>query len=207
MSLNLLGKKIGMTHIYNDAGDHIPVTVLKVEPHFVTQIKTAEGKDKYDALQLGTFDEKKSRRLNRALQGHFKKSNVEPKRFLAESKGSFEDKKVGDEITVELFEAGEKIVVSGKSKGKGFAGVMKRYNFGGAPASRGTHESFRGGGSIGNAEFPGKVMKGRRMAGRMGTDTITEKSVEVVKVYKEDNVILLKGGIPGARGSMVVLSK
>ena len=206
MSLSLLGKKIGMTHIYSDAGDHIPVTVLKVEPHFVNQIKTADGKEGYDAIQLGTVDEKKKKRLNKVTQGRFKQANIDTKRFLRESRGQF-DKNLGDEIKVDTFDEGDNIVISGISKGKGYAGVMKRYNFGGAPASRGTHESFRGGGSIGNAEFPGKVIKGRKMAGRMGSDRQTQKNVTVVKVYKEDNVILLKGGVPGPRGSMVLLSK
>jgi len=207
MRLNLLGKKIGMTHLYNEDGDHVAVTVLKVEPHVVTQVKSSGGKDAYDAIQLASVDEKKKRRLTRAVVGRFKKVNVEPKRYLLESRGSFEGKKVGDEVNVEHFSPGDKIVVSGVSKGKGFAGVMKRYDFGGFPATRGTHESFRGGGSIGNCEFPAKVVKGRKMAGRMGADKVTEKNVEVVKVYKEDNIVLLKGGVPGAKGSMVVLSK
>jgi len=195
-----------MTHIYSDSGDHIPVTVLKVEPHFVNQVKTADGKDGYDAIQLGTVDEKKKNRLNKVTQGRFKQANIDTKRFLRESKGQF-DKNLGDEVKVDAFDEGDSIVISGISKGKGYAGVMKRYNFGGAPASRGTHESFRGGGSIGNAEFPGKVIKGRKMAGRMGSDRQTQKNVTVIKVYKEDNVILLKGGVPGPRGSMVLLSK
>ncbi len=205
MSVSLLGKKIGMTHLYKEDGRQVPVTVLKVDPHFVSQIKTEE-KDGYSAVQLATVEQTKEKKVSKPLAGHFKKAGITPRKYLKESR-DVEGFELGQEVAVAIFEEGERINVTGKSKGRGFAGVMKRHGFGGAPATRGTHEFFRHGGSIGNCEFPGRVQKGRKMAGRMGGDTITSMNVEVVKVYKEDNVILVKGGVPGARGCILELSK
>ncbi len=194
-----------MTHLYKEDGRQVPVTVLKVDPHFVSQVKTLET-DGYSAVQLATVEQKKSKKVTKPLEGHFKKSGIAAQKYLKESR-DVDGFELGQEVAVAIFEEGEVINVTGTSKGRGFAGVMKRHGFGGAPASRGTHEFFRHGGSIGNCEFPGRVAKGRKMAGRMGGDTITTMNIEVVKVYKEDNVILVKGGVPGARGSILELSK
>lgn len=201
----IIGKKIGMTSIYSEEGKSIPCTLVEVGPCVVTQVKTVET-DGYKAVQIG-YDEKKEKSAVKAEIGHFKKANSAPLKKLVEFPG-FADKKLGDVITTELFEEGEWVDVTGTSKGKGFQGVVKRHGFGGVgDQTHGQHNRLRAPGSIGASSTPSRVMKGMRMAGQMGNKKTTVLNLQVVKVLKDDNVLVLRGAVPGAKGSYVVVHK
>ncbi len=203
MKISLLGKKIGMTQVFDDTSRLIPVTVIEAGPCPVTQIKSMD-KDGYDAVQIG-YREQKEHRLSKGELGHLKKAELAPVSELSEFRTNGEaDFKVGDVLTVERFEAGQKIDVIGTSKGRGFQGVVKRHGFAGGPASHGSMFHRRGG-SYGFCQWPGHVIKGKKMPGRMGGDQRTAQNLEVVRVVAEKNLILIKGSIPGSRGSLVTV--
>lgn len=200
----LIGKKIGMTSVFSAEGKNIPCTVLEAGPCVVTQVKTEET-DGYSAVQIA-FGEKKEKHTSSAMMGHFKKANTSPKRKLVEVDG-LSDRKVGDEVNVEIFSEGEWVDVSGISKGKGFQGVVKRHGFAGVgDATHGQHNRLRAPGSIGAGSDPSRVFKGTRMAGQMGNEKVTIQNLKVVKVYPEKNILVIKGSVPGANGSMVIIS-
>ena len=202
----LLGKKIGMTSVFSADGKNVPCTVIEVGPCVVTQVKTIE-KDGYAALQLG-FQDKKEKHTTQPEAGHFKKAGVTPKRHLAEFKGFDEGYKLGDELTVALFEGAEFVDVIGTSKGKGFQGVVKRHGFGGVgQTTHGQHNRLRAPGSIGACSYPAKVFKGMRMAGQTGNERVTVQNLKVIKVIPEHNLLLVKGSVPGAKGSIVLIEK
>lgn len=195
-----------MTSTYSAEGKNIPCTILEVGPCVVTQVKTVE-KDGYEAIQLG-FGDRREKNTPAALQGHFKKANTTPKRKLVEFSGFEQDLKLGDTVSASLFEAGEYIDVIGTSKGKGFQGVVKRHNFSGVgEATHGQHNRLRAPGSLGASSFPSRVFKGMRMAGRTGGDRVTIENIEVVKVMPDENLIIVKGSVPGPKGSTVILQK
>ena len=201
----LIGKKIGMTSIFDANGKNIPCTVVEVGPCVVTQVKTVE-KDGYAAVQMG-YDEKRETLTPKALQGHFKKANTTPKRKLVEFK-DIENAQLGDTVSIEVFEEGDVISVVGTSKGKGFQGVVRRHGFGGVGGqTHGQHNRGRAPGSIGACSTPSRVFKGMRMGGRMGGDKVTVDNLIVVKVLKEKNVLVLSGSVPGAKGSYVIIEK
>ena len=202
----LLGKKIGMTSVFSADGKNVPCTVIEVGPCVVTQVKTVE-KDGYAALQLG-FEDKKEKHTNKAEAGMFKKAGVTPKRHLAEFKGFDESYKLGDELTVALFEGAEFVDIIGTSKGKGYQGVVKRHGFGGVGQStHGQHNRLRAPGSIGACSYPAKVFKGMRMAGQTGSERVTVQNLKVLKVIPEHNILMIKGSIPGSKGSIVLIEK
>jgi len=202
----LIGKKIGMTSVYSAEGKNIPCTVIEAGPCVVTQVKKVDT-DGYDAVQLA-FGDKREKNTPKALQGHFKKAKTSPKRKVVEFQDFEEDKNLGDTITVELFEEGDWVDVVGTSKGKGFQGVVKRHGFHGVgDATHGQHNRLRAPGSLGAGSTPSKVMKGMKMAGRMGGDRVTQQNLKVVKVYSDKNLIVVKGSIPGAKGSFVLIEK
>ena len=202
----LIGKKIGMTSVYSAEGKNIPCTVIEAGPCVVTQIKTVE-KDTYEAVQIA-YDEKSEKHTSSSLLGHFKKAGTTPKRHLAEFKGFDESYKLGDEITVAMFDGVEFVDVIGTSKGKGFQGVVKRHGFGGVgQTTHGQHNRLRAPGSIGACSYPAKVFKGMRMAGQTGNERVTVQNLKVVKVIPEHNVLMIKGSIPGAKGSIVLIEK
>jgi len=201
----LIGKKIGMTSVYSAEGKNIPCTVLEAGPCVVTQVKKVDT-DGYEAVQL-SYGEKREKNTPKALQGHFKKANTTPKRKVVEFQFD-EEKNLGDIITSDLFEEGEFVDVVGTSKGKGFQGVVKRHGFAGVgDATHGQHNRLRAPGSLGAGSTPSKVMKGMKMAGRMGGDKVTQQNLQVVKVFSEKNLIVVKGSIPGAKGSFVLIQK
>jgi len=201
----IIGKKVGMTSIYSAEGKAMPCTVIEAGPCVVTQIKT-QDRDGYDAVQLG-FGERKEKNTPNALKGHFKKSNTEPKAKLAEFAG-FEDLNLGDTVQVDIFQEGEFVTVAGTSKGKGFQGVVKRHNFGGVGQStHGQHNRLRAPGSIGAASYPARVFKGMRMAGQMGNANVKVENLQVLKVLADKNLLVVKGSIPGHKGSTVVIEK
>ena len=200
----LIGKKIGMTSVFSAEGKSIPCTVLEVGPCVVTQIKTNEI-DGYEAVQIA-YDEKKEKRTNKAQMGHFKNAKTTPKRKLVEF--SIEDKeyKLGEELTVEMFEEDTFVDVTGTSKGKGFQGVVKRYNFKGVgDATHGQHNRLRAPGSLGASSYPSRVFKGMRMAGRMGTDRVKIQNLRVIKIIPQNNLMIVNGSVPGARGSYIII--
>ena len=197
----ILGKKIGMTQVFASNGKLIPVTVVSVEPNVVMQIKTKET-DGYEAIQLG-FTTKKEKHSNKPEMGHAKKANTAPKRFLKEIKGVEGNYELGQEIKCDIFEAGEVVDVTGTSKGKGFQGVIKRYNQSRGPMGHGS-QYHRGVGSMGTLR-PMRVFKGKKLPGHMGNETVTIQNLEVVAVDVEENVILIKGNIPGPKNSFVVI--
>ena len=200
----LLGKKIGMTSVFSTEGKNIPCTVIEVGPCVVTQVKTEET-DGYNSVQIA-YGDKKEKNTSAAMMGHFKKANTTPKRKLVEVKG-YEDRKVGDEITVDVFEEGQWVDVTATSKGKGFQGVVKRHGFSGVgDATHGQHNRLRAPGSIGAGSDPSRVFKGTRMAGQMGNAKVTVQNLKVVKVYAEKNLIVIKGSVTGANGSMVLIN-
>lgn len=200
---SLIGKKLGMTQIFDDEGRRVPVTVIEAGPCSVVQRKTGKT-DGYEAIQLG-FSEQKEQRVSKPLLGHFKKAGVAPTRELAEVIVSADDEtKAGDTLTAGVFEEVNFVDVIGKTKGKGFQGVVKRHGFSGGRASHGSHMHRRSG-SIGMCEFPARVFKGKKMAGQMGDVNITVQNLKVVQVRAEENLILLKGAVPGANGSTLVL--
>ena len=202
----LLGKKIGMTSVFSADGKNVPCTVIEVGPCVVTQVKKVET-DGYAALQIG-FEEKKEKHTTKPEAGHFKKAGVAPQRHLAEFKGFDEGYKLGDKLTVDFFEGTEFVDVVGTSKGKGHQGVVKRHGFGGVGQStHGQHNRLRAPGSIGACSYPAKVFKGMRMAGQMGNERVTVQNLKVVKVIPEHNILMLRGSIPGCKGSIVLIEK
>ena len=205
-TLGILGKKLGMTRIFKEDGTICPVTVIQAGPCPVMQIKTMD-KEGYNALQIG-YDVIAERKVNKPMKGHMAKAGKDLYRTLREFPlDAVEGYELGQDITVEIFTAGEKVKVTGTSKGKGFQGVMKRWNFKGSKASHGAEKVHRKPGSIGNATFPGKVWKGKKMPGQMGNARVTVSNVEIVDVRPEDNVLLVKGQIPGATGGLVMIRK
>lgn len=210
----IIGKKVGMTSIYSVEGKNIPCTVIEAGPCVVTQIKTKEV-DGYKAVQIA-FDEKKEKHTTKAMKGHFEKAGTTPKRKLVEFKDfgqikkgeEFADVEVGDLITVDIFREGEWCDISGTSKGKGFQGVVKRHGFSGVgDQTHGQHNRLRAPGSIGAASWPSRVFKGMRMGGRMGGETVTIYSLRVLKVIPESNLVLIKGSVPGAKGSYIIIER
>jgi large subunit ribosomal protein L3 len=200
----LIGKKVGMTSIFDENGKNIPCTVIEAGPCVVTQVRTAEV-DGYEALQLG-FDDKKT--ANKAAEGHAKKAGTVAKRKVVEFQGFGEEYKLGDIITVEQFIEGEFVDVSGVSKGKGFQGVVKRHGFAGVgQATHGQHNRLRAPGSIGAASYPARVFKGMRMAGRMGGDNVKVENLRVLKIVPEKNLIVVKGCVPGHKNAYVTIQK
>jgi large subunit ribosomal protein L3 len=205
MLKGLIGKKIGMTQIFDDNGAAVPVTLIEAGPCFVTQIRSVE-KEGYSAVQLG-FEEVKPKRLTGGQIGHLKRTNLPPLKFLREFKASDADLKEGDKLDVSVFVVGEKVDVSGTSKGKGFAGAVKRYHFRGGPKTHGQSDRLRAPGSNGATTTPGRVYKGTRRAGHMGDDAVTAQNLKVVLVDAERNVIGVGGSVPGARGGLVVIKE
>jgi large subunit ribosomal protein L3 len=202
----LIGKKIGMTSVFSADGKNVPCTVIEAGPCVVTQIKSVDI-DGYGALQVG-FEDKKEKHTTKPEVGHFNKAGVTPKRHLVEFKGFEGEFKLGDTLTVDLFADATWVDVAGTSKGKGFQGVVKRHGFGGVGQStHGQHNRLRAPGSLGASSFPSKVVKGMRMAGRMGGDTKTVQNLEVLKIIPEHNLLLVKGSVPGAKGSIVIINK
>ena len=201
----LLGKKIGMTSVFSE-GKNIPCTVIEVGPCVVTQVKTVE-KDGYEAVQVGFMD-KKDKHTSKPEAGHFKKAGVTPKRHLAEFKGFDTEYKLGDQIDVNLFAGATYVNVIGTSKGKGFQGVVKRYGFGGVgQTTHGQHNRLRAPGSIGACSYPARVFKGTRMAGQLGNQRVTVQNLQVLKVMPEHNLLVIKGSVPGCKGSIVIIEK
>jgi len=202
----LIGKKVGMTSLYGADGKNIPCTVIEAGPCVVTQVRTAET-DGYEAVQIA-FDEKKEKNETKAMLGHFKKAKTTPKRMLVEVSNFDKEVKLGDTLTVDIFQEDSWVDVVGTSKGKGFQGVVKRYNFKGVnDATHGQHNRLRAPGSLGASSYPSRVFKGMRMAGRTGGNRVKMLNLRVLKVMPEKNVILVKGSIPGAKGSYVILEK
>jgi len=202
----LLGKKIGMTSVFSAEGKNLPCTVIEVGPCVVTQVKTVE-KDGYEALQIGFID-KKDKHTTKPEAGHFKKAGVTPKRHLAEFSNFEKTYNMGDEITVDFFEEGTFVDVVGTSKGKGFQGVVKRHGFGGVgQQTHGQHNRLRAPGSVGACSYPAKVFKGTRMAGQMGNARVTVQNLQVIKVIPEHNILLIKGSVPGAKNSIVLIER
>ncbi len=202
----LIGKKIGMTSVFSAEGKNIPCTVLEVGPCVVTQIKTEET-DGYRAVQIA-FNDKKEKQSNKAMIGHFKKANTSPKRKVIELKGFVKDWKVGDVITVDYFNDDTWVDVSGISKGKGFQGVVKRHGFSGVgDATHGQHNRLRAPGSLGASSYPSRVFKGMRMAGRTGNEKVKVINLRVIKLVPEHNLLIVKGSVPGPKGSFVIVEK
>ena len=202
----LIGRKIGMTSLFDENGKNIPCTVIEAGPCVVTQVRTEEV-DGYSALQLG-FDDKSAKSSNKALEGHFKKAGTTAKKKVVEFQGFEESYKLGDAISVSHFEEGEFVDVSGVSKGKGFQGVVKRHGFAGVgQATHGQHNRLRAPGSIGAASYPARVFKGMRMAGRMGGDKVKVQNLRVLKVVAEKNLLVVKGAIPGHKNAFVTIQK
>jgi len=204
MPLGLLGKKLGHTRVYTASGTLIPVTVVLAGPNRVLQVKTQAGKDGYNAVQLG-FDDQKEQRLTKALLGHIKKQNGVAVKRIREFRDFSKDVKPGDIVGPTLFAPGDFIDAIGTTKGRGFEGVMKRHNFAGGCATHGAKGWKRRSGAIGQRLFPGTVMRGMRMPGHMGQDTRTTQNLEVIQMLEADNLILIKGSIPGAEGDYVVI--
>jgi len=202
----LIGKKIGMTSVYNEEGKNIPCTIIEAGPCVVTQIKTSDT-DGYSAVQL-SFGEQSEKRISKALMGHFKNANTTPKKKLVEFMMPVEDIKLGDTITVDILDEGSYVTVVGTSKGKGFQGVVKRHGFAGVnDATHGQHNRQRHPGSIGAASYPARVFKGMRMGGQMGNARVKVENLEVIKVIQDKNIVVLKGAIPGANNSYVIIEK
>lgn len=200
----ILGEKLGMTQVWDENNKIVPVTVIKAGPCVVTQVRTAE-KDGYSAIQLG-FGAIDPRKVNKPDAGHFAKASVTPRRYVAELRTSNAGEfTLGQELTAETFQAGEIVDVTGTSKGKGFAGVMKRHGFHGLRASHGVKRKHRSPGSIGACATPGRVFKGIRMAGRMGSDRITTQNLKVQSVDAEKGLLLIKGSVPGPQGALVLV--
>jgi len=203
----LLGKKIGMTQIFGADGTVVPVTVIQTGPCIVVPKKDA-ARDGYDAVQVG-FGNRKAQRVNKPAQGHFKKAGKGAfeilREFRTDKAGEYE---LGQEIkAADLFQSGDFVDVAGISKGHGFSGVIKRWSFAGFPGSHGTHEYFRHGGSIGNRSYPGRVFKGKRMAGHWGDERVSVQNLEIVEVRPEENLLLIKGSVPGAQRSVVIIKR
>ncbi len=203
----IIGKKVGMTSIFDENGKNIPVTVILAGPNYVTQVRTKEV-DGYDAVQLG-FDDKKEKNTPKALKGHFEKAGVSPKKRVVEFQDFEKEVKLGDEITVaDIFTEGEYVDVSGISKGKGFQGVVKRHGFKGVgQATHGQHNRLRAPGSIGASSDPSRVFKGMRMAGQMGNEKVTVQNLKVMKVIPEKNLLIVKGSVPGHKNAYLIIKK
>jgi len=200
----LIGKKVGMTQLFDDAGRAIPVTVIKAGPCYVTQVRTVD-QDGYSAVQLG-FEETKTQRLSGGELGHLKKNELPPLRILREFRTN-EDLEEGQTLTVEVFEEGERVDIVGKSKGRGFTGVVKRYGFSGGPKTHGQSDRHRAPGSIGAGSTPGRVFKGKRMPGRMGTDTVTSQNLLISRIDPENNIIAVRGSVPGPKNGLVIIKE
>jgi large subunit ribosomal protein L3 len=206
MAIGVVGRKAGMTRVFTDAGETIPVTVIEVLPNRVSQVKSQE-KDGYRAVQV-TYGARRPQLYSKAVAGHFAKANVAPGRALVEFRLADGDKgefKAGTEVKVDLFKAGDPVDVTGITLGKGFAGTMKRHNFGGLPATHGVSVSHRSPGSIGQRQTPGRVFKGRRMSGHMGVVRRTTENLKIVQVDAERNLLLIRGAVPGAEGGQVIV--
>lgn len=197
----ILGKKIGMTRLFDDTGNSVAATLIEAGPCVVVQVKTQE-KDGYSAIQLG-YVERNEKKVTKPLMGHFKRANINPHKFLKEFRDLDGDFKEGDKILVDIFSPGEHVKVSGLSKGRGFAGVIKRYGFHGGPKTHGQSDRHRTPGSIGQSATPKRVFKGIKMAGRMGHERKSIRNLEVLKVLPDRNLLLVKGAVPGARNSIV----
>jgi len=203
---SLLGKKIGMTQVFTDKGICVPVTLVRVE-RCVPVLRRTREKDGYEAVLLA-YGERKRKHTNKPLQGVYNQLKVEPARLLTEFKDeTLGDGELGKPLNVDIFNAGDSVSVVGTSKGKGFSGVFRRFGFGGNPASRGAHESYRGGGSVGCHTYPGKILKGKKMPGRMGGETVHVRNLKIVRVDKDNNVLLIKGAVPGANGQIVRITR
>jgi large subunit ribosomal protein L3 len=204
----ILGKKIGMTSLFDENGEAVPCTVIEAGPCYVTQVRT-QAKDGYDAIQLG-FDEKKDRLVNKPSKGHFAKAATKALRLMREFRGvNGNSMKAGDEVKVDMFVPGDIVDVSGKSKGRGFQGVVKRHHFSGVGmTTHGASDRVRAPGSIGGSSYPSRVFKGMRMGGRMGFERITIKNLKVVKVIPESNILIIRGSVPGAiNGYLEIVKK
>ncbi len=203
----MIGKKLGMTRVFSESGDSIPVTVIQAGPCYVTAIRTKE-KNGYEAVQLG-FEEVPERKLNKPRLGVFKKLNLKPLRYLKEFRNfeNVSEYEPGQEIKVDIFQVGDRVKVTGQSKGKGFQGVVKRHGFGGGPKTHGQSDRWRAPGSVGQASFPSRVFKGLRMAGRTGNQRVTVRNLEVVRVDAENHILMVKGAVPGARNGLVYITK
>jgi large subunit ribosomal protein L3 len=204
MLKGLIGKKVGMTQIFDDAGSAIPVTLIEAGPCYVTQIRLPE-QDGYSAVQLG-FDETKPKRLTGGQLGHLKRNNLAPLRFLREFRVKDPDVQEGDQMTVAVFEVGERVDVVGVSKGKGFQGGMKRYGFRGGPKTHGQSDRARAPGSRGSTTTPGRVYKGSRGPGHMGTDRVTAQNLKIVLIDPERNLLAVSGAVPGPKGGLVLIN-
>ena len=209
MSIGLLGKKLGMTQVFDLEGDLVAVTILELGPNAVVQIKSSEGADGYDAIKVG-YGPTSFEKLNRPEGGVFLRANVDPYANLAEFRVESDDvadMKIGDLLDVTRFTPGEKIDVTGTSKGRGYQGVVKRHGFKGAKEmTHGTHEYKRHSGSIGCSAYPARVIKGKKMAGQMGNTRVTVRGLTVVAIHADDNVLLVKGAVPGAKNSLVTVA-
>ncbi len=203
----LIGKKLGMTSVYDANGNYVACTVIEAGPCVVTQVKT-QATDGYNALQLA-YGSAKEKNTTKAIKGHLAKANAEPMAKFVEFRSSSLDKQLGDVVNIdEVFAEGDKVAVVGTSKGKGFQGVVKRHGFAGVgQATHGQHNRLRAPGSIGAASYPAKVFKGMRMAGRMGGDRVKTKNLKIVKLFPEQNLILIKGAVPGHKGSFIIIEK
>jgi large subunit ribosomal protein L3 len=204
--LGIIARKVGMTQVYAADGKAIPVTVVKAGPCVVVQRKS-KSKDGYDSVQLGLVEERRVKHVNKPSKGHFDKAGLPPCRVLRELRVAQGDaQKPGDRVSVEIFAPGDKVKVQGTSKGKGFQGVVKRHHFRGGAATHGSM-FHRAPGSIGASSFPSRVFKGTRMGGRMGGDRVTVKNLEVVRVDAENNLLVVRGAVPGARGTLLYIRK
>ncbi|MBE9662280.1 50S ribosomal protein L3 [Mucilaginibacter myungsuensis] len=202
----LIGKKVGMTSIFDETGKNIPCTVIEAGPCVVTHVKSVET-DGYAAVQLA-YDEKKEKNTTAPLKGHFAKAGTTPKRKLVEFKSFEDEKSLGDTVAVDIFAVGDFVDVAGTSKGKGFQGVVKRHGFGGVGMqTHGQHNRLRAPGSLGASSWPSRVFKGMRMAGQTGNVRVKVQNLEVVKIFAEQNLLVVKGSIPGAKGSFVIVDK
>jgi large subunit ribosomal protein L3 len=200
----LIGKKVGMTQLFDDAGRAIPVTVIKAGPCYVTQVRTVD-QDGYSAVQLG-FEETKTQRLSGGELGHLKKNELPPLRILREFRTN-EELEEGQTLTVDVFEEGERVDIVGKSKGRGFAGVVKRWGFSGGPKTHGQSDRHRAPGSIGAGSTPGRVFKGKKMPGRMGNDTVTSQNLLISRIDPENNIIAVRGSVPGPKNGLVIIKE
>ncbi|NOZ62931.1 MAG: 50S ribosomal protein L3 [Calditrichaeota bacterium] len=203
----IIGKKLGMTRLFDDSGQRVVVTIIEAGPCYVTDIKSKEAHG-YDAVQLG-FDEKREKVTTNPLLGHFKRAGVKALRVVKEFRPFVTDEplKLGDQVTVDIFSEGDKVNVTGISKGRGFAGPVKRYGFSGGPKTHGQSDRHRAPGSIGQSSYPSRVLKGVKMAGRMGGKKVTIKNLEIVKVDKENNYLMVKGAVPGHIKNYVFIKK
>ena len=210
MDMGILGKKVGMTRVFDEKGNSVPVSVIEAGPCKVTQMKTMET-DAYAAVQVGFESVKKEKKITKPILGHLKKAGASPLRYLREfrikDEGELSQFKLGQEIKVDIFKVGDRVDIAGISKGRGFQGVVKRHGFAGTPGSHGNAEYFRRPGSLGTNTFGSNVKKGKKMPGRYGNERVTMVDLVVVKVDLEENLLLVKGGIPGANGGLLIVSK